>query len=151
MTRSRPHIALVALLTSLTALAASAQQAPPADVTFTVPLDLTRLHADVTRVRVTCTITSAVFGPRTGTAGPRGSAEAAVVQNAVVQTLQVTVPLAQSDFSANASGKTANYSCVLEGNRANQSAWLPFGARTAYDDAAVLTPPPSPLTGTFVW
>lgn len=167
MSRSSLFVSLVCAV--LLAVPAGAQQAPNADVTFVVPLNLTRLVPELTRVRVNCGIESMVLagnvrpGPPADPTGLSpgmrtiGTTEVAVVQGSVAQTVQVTVPVAQSDFVASAgapSGRVAQYECAIVGYSASLQGWSRFvaGNPTGTGRSTFwLTPMPAIITGQFVW
>ncbi|MGC4028503.1 MAG: hypothetical protein QM696_06505 [Steroidobacteraceae bacterium] len=146
---------------------AGAQQPQNATVTFVVPVDLTRLMPDISRVRVSCGITSLVLKTpslqASGTGLSRrynlvGFNEIAVTQGAAVKSpLFVHVSVAESDFlpaTGNPSGQVAEYECALVGHSTASNSWGEFiavnPARTS-NSMYWLTPLPSKITGQFVW
>lgn len=103
--------AILALL--ILASGAAAGQSPPAsaDVTFTVPLNLTNLATDITRMRVQCHINSAnlaIGGHRSGE-----SSEIAVSAHQVVTTVNVVVLIPTSALIFSGPTRDATYSCRL--------------------------------------
>ena len=133
---------------------AGAQQAP-VEVTFNVPLNLTRLAGNIPKVRVRCELNSGAFADSASSALLRPyqrtvQLEIPVSQGDVVQTAQLVVTLQPGELD-NPSGKQANYECDLRAFDATQQAWLFFGTRTGSQSHAELTPAPAPITGAFVW
>jgi hypothetical protein len=143
--------AIAALISSLAVLAANlagAQQSP-ADVTFEMPLDLTRIPAEITSVKVSCRVMSDFFSRTSGSASTNyttriAEAVAPVSGGSVVQTIQVILPLTDQDFANNASGKQARYICSLHAYLESLQRWQSFSA-------SQLTPPATQLQGYFVW
>lgn len=143
---------LIAAL-AFSAFGSARAQGSSSDVTFEVPLNLTRLHPAITSLKVSCTISSmGINRLSTGTGGtPSRTAETvvAITGGNAVQTVQVVIPLTDQDFDNNASGKAANYSCKLLLQEPNgRSGWVEFRhAQPQY----TLTPLPPTLSGSFVW
>lgn len=150
---SRFIAAGVAATLAVLAVGFARAQSTSSDVTFEIPLNLTRIHPAVTSFKVSCTITS--MGLRQYTTGSvtsrsrSGETIVAVTAGSIVQTIQVVVPLVDQDFSNNASGKPADYDCRLFfHDPGGRSTWLEL--RHA-DPLKALTPTPQPLRGSFVW
>ncbi len=130
----------------------------PGDITFEVPLNLTRLQPDITKVNVICTIESDAFAARTikGTATrPQigGQVELPVSAGQIVTTARVIVPVTMTQFQyQDPAGKTANYHCELSGfsTKATGGGWQPF-TDTSTNTSFRISPTPASLTGTFVW
>jgi hypothetical protein len=145
-------------LLGLAALSASgaAQQADPADVTFDVPINLTRLPNEITKIKVACEVTSgaieAGYPHHTLPQGRRtGELEIPVSQGQVVATAQVVVSISSTHLD-NPSGKQASYECRLLGFHAHpHNAWHDFQTVPQSDSVCRLTPKPAPFTGNFVW
>jgi hypothetical protein len=117
-------------------------QSASADVTFEVPLNLTSLPSQITKVAVMCRLTSSALMSR----GSRvGQSEVAVAQGAVVTTVQVVVPILSRDLIS-ASGKSADYECKLLGFEAASQNWIDLGA-----SSSLVLPQPAPITGSFWW
>lgn len=137
---ARIRIAAIAICLALTLPPGQARaqtQSSSADVTFVVPLNLTNLASDVTRVRVRCEISSgSLYSPRTG------EAEVAVAAGQVVTTLQVVVliPVSAIDFGKLAS---ARYDCSLSGFTPSFG-WQDFLTNSTNPSYRL----PSPSTGT---
>lgn len=125
-------------------------QVPGGDVTFKVPLNLTKLSTDIAKVRVSCRLQSTVLttinaeGQQTNSMSV--TTEIPVSNGQVVTTATVVL----SNFSlTNPAGATASYQCSLmgfdrTGNGSNFSESHP-------DPKYRLTPAPAPLAGTFMW
>ena len=125
-------------------------QVPGGDVTFKVPLNITKLSADITKVRVSCKLQSTVLttvnaeGQQTNSMS--GNTEIPVSNGQVVTTATVVL----SNYTlTNPAGATATYQCSLmgfdrTGNGANFIESHP-------DPKYRLTPTPAPFNGTFAW
>ena len=125
-------------------------QAPGGDVTFKVPLNLTKLSADITKVRVSCKLQSTVLttinaeGQQTNSMS--GITEVPVSNGQVVTT--ATVVLFNYTL-ANPAGATASYQCSLMGfDRTGNGSTF---SESHPDPKYRLTPAPAPQTGTFAW
>jgi hypothetical protein len=129
----------------------STAQTPAGDVTFKVPVNLTRLSLDITKVRVDCRLQSnaILFVDPQGqeTHSMRVQTDIPVTGGQLVTTATVVF----SNFSLlNPSGVSASYECDLLGYSATQATWSPFSA-SAPVPAFRLTSTPAPIPGTFVW
>lgn len=131
-------------------------------VTFTMPVNLTKVSPDLERVALLCAVMpsevlvlptgllgSTVLGPTP--AGYPFRDELPVVAGQVVGTLSVVFPLAAEWFKEPI-GKNASYGCQLAGYSRSLQRWGPFTEDPAAG-AFYLKPAPtsSGLTGTFVW
>lgn len=144
-------------------LAAAAQEMP-SDVTFEVPLDLTRLPPEITQVDITCHVTGDGIKP---VRVVRGSSPARLTGNKVLNVTQgrlvtlasvvVAVPAAQAP---NLVGMKANYECMITAfstgtRQPNSSAGNPGGwgflEERSANPSFNFTPTPRPLTGSFTW
>jgi len=117
------------------------------DVTFTVPLNITQMSPDITKVAVWCKITGPAITSRSGNIG----AQVEIVPQAgqVVTTATVVVPWPPTDLT-NPAGTQASYSCSLSGYSNSLQRWDIF--REDHPTPAFrLKPTPTELTGTFVW
>lgn len=168
-----PHVVLVLIvLTSISAWSpAEAAQAGrtegdavvqwksiPGDVTFEVPLNLTRLAPDITKVMVTCSITSDAFPMRMvksrAVKQPRGAqVELPVSAGQLVTTARVIVPITVDNFMdpvtmirQDPTGKSAEYQCDLTGFTGVWQVPTPKNPNPLR-----LSPAPTPITGKFVW
>lgn len=141
-------------------------QTIPGDVTFEVPLNLTRLASEITQIDVTCYITGdGIPNPRTGSMGaPRegrigGNVVLDVVRGRLVTTANVVVPVQTTDYQV-LTGKTANYQCMitaysagireLRGSEGYPAGWGYLDANST-NPAFRFSPTPQPITGSFVW
>lgn len=135
------------LLAALASGLAAAQTAP-LDVTFAIPVNLTRLPPDLTRISLRCTIDSRELASKT----LHGQAELPVVQGEVVTTAQVVVPVAAAELRASAAGTAAGYTCRLFGFHEHpNNAWHEFQLTSSADTTCRLTPRPTPISGSFNW
>lgn len=140
-------------------------QSIPGDVTFEVPLNLTRVAPDISKVLVTCTITSDAIAVRTRKGAairPQLGAqvELAVSAGQMVTTARVVVPVTADRFTdektgnySDPSGKTANYHCELTGfstKRTTGGGWNLFTDNNT-NTSFRLSPTPPSLSGNFVW
>jgi len=125
-------------------------QAPGGDVTFKVPLNLTKLSTDITKVRVSCRLQSTAL-VAVNVSGQQ-SHDMAVGIDVPVSNGQVvtTATVVFSNFTlTNPAGATATYQCTLMGLD-NTGGGANFSESSA-DPKFRLTPTPAPLTGTFAW
>lgn len=135
-------------------------QTIPGDVTFEVPLNLTRLWAEITKVDVTCVISSDAL---VGTRYQRitGHVEFPVAAGQLVTMARVVVAVAPTAFTdptmaitGSPLGKPATYACNLSGFNMLPSnyggGWHQFSADSTIESFRI-SPTPSPITGKFVW
>ena len=145
-------------------------QPASSDVTFTVPLNLTHISADIVTVRVICKITSRAIV--TGTPGTKpmpylngatGLEEGAL---GVVPTLwkEVDFPVAGGQLVTTATnvvpvpagsldnpvGQNALYNCSISGFSKALQGWSHF-SDTPTDVRFRLSPTPAEITGPFNW
>jgi len=121
-----------------------------ADVTFKVPLNLTKLSPDITKVSVRCRLDSTalvgVNGSGQQTHTLTVTTEVPVSNGQVVTTLTIVF----SQFTlVNPTGVSASYGCNLTGTDKT-------GAVSSFTDSNPLpqfrvTPTPRDLAGTFTW
>jgi hypothetical protein len=135
-------------------------QTIPGDVTFEVPLNLTQLWAEITKVDVTCVISSdALVGTRYKKIN--GHVEFPVASGQLVTTARVVVAVAPTAFTdptgaitGSPNGKPATYACSLSGFNMLPSnyggGWHQFSADNTIESFRI-SPTPSPITGKFVW
>ncbi len=135
----------------------------PGDVTFEVPLNLTRLAPDITKVMVTCSITTDAFPMRKDRHGvwvklPRGAnVELPVSAGQLVTTARVVIPVTVNSFMdpltampKDPTGKSADYQCDIMGFSTKVGVWQPFDQKGPVASLQV-SPSPVPITGTFPW
>lgn len=125
--------------------------AQSSDVTFQVPLNLTRLSADLTKVAVYCEITSNALPivAALGTGRAQKQVELTPSAGQLVQTVSVVVPITTLDTS---NGKTAaDYKCTLSGFSQSLQRWSPFGDSQSLAVQFRLSPAPPAMTGNFTW
>jgi len=132
----------------------------PGDVTFEVPLNLTRLWGEITKVAVWCKISSnALVGTRNKEV--QAQLELPVASGQLVTTARVVVPVTPTSFvdptmaiTPGPTGQAANYDCKLSGfsmlPTSNGGGWHLFSAEST-NPAFRLSPTPSPIKGSFVW
>lgn len=132
------------------------------DVTFTIPLNLTRLLPDLSKVAVECTIqgggaTSPLFV--FGRDGVTGRTEINVTGGQVVATAAVLIPVGTANPPV---GTNVPYSCTLSGFSAAQNVWGPLVAQSnspSQNPAFRIWPNPAPefpsqafiIGGEFFW
>ena len=151
-------------LGTLIALPASARaqaaKSVPGDVTFEMPVNLTKLWGEITKVAVFCRINSAVL---VGTRNKSVSAqvEVPVSSGQVVTTVRVVVPVPPTSFldpamtiTPEPNGQPATYSCQLSGfslaPTTRGGGWNSFTADNT-NQAFRVAPTPPGLSGTFTW
>ncbi len=129
-------------------------QTIPGDVTFEVPVNLTRLSSYVSKVAVTCQFGSTI-DPNIGTtSGATGvlykRVELPVSAGQVVTTVPVVVTVpSTTDFKPE---QSLMYQCALTALSSEPgvgSGWQPFDPKngTSFN----VSPTPLPITGKFVW
>ena len=140
-------------------------QTIPGDVTFEVPLNLTRLAPEIRQIDITCHITGkGIAMPRAGSRGaPReggftGHVVLDVVQGRLVTTANVVVPVQTADYSV-LTGQTANYECMITAyssgsggrtSRGTPAGWNVLDSKSG-NPSFRFSPTPQPITGSFVW
>ena len=138
-------------------------QTIPGDVTFEVPLNLTRLAADITKIDVSCGIESSALGNTRLIRGQpvstplAGRVEVPVVNGRVVQTVRVVVAISPGTLQ-DPTGKTATYTCALTGYSVGipdrYAGWSAGWDRFLEDhekSSFRLSPTPAEITGSFTW
>ena len=144
---SRLSIAILA--GCLVAAQDAVAQVPGGDVTLKVPLNLTKLSTDITKVRVSCTLDSAALrSDAQGRLTTRifADTEVPVSNGQLVTALSIVF----SQFTLiSPAGATATYNCSLDGTDRT-------GRTALFTDSSPfpqfrLTPTPAPLIGTFAW
>jgi hypothetical protein len=117
------------------------------DVTFTVPLNITQLSPDITKVYVWCRITGPAIHTRSGNI--QAQVELVPQGGQVVTTATVVVAWVTTDMT-DPTGTQASYSCSLSGwsNSLQRSDIFREDHPTP---AFRLKPTPTEFTGTFVW
>ncbi|MGH8250227.1 MAG: hypothetical protein ACREVI_05945 [Steroidobacteraceae bacterium] len=145
--------ALICLAAVFAGGPATAQQ-DPADVTFNVPVNLTRLPSALTKIKVTCELHSNAIIQHPASVLPAyrrdAQSEVPIVQGEVAETVQVVIPLTSRDLD-NPSGKQAFYNCLLFAYRQSDNFWQNLTTATSLSAPFILTPQPQRITGSFVW
>ena len=115
------------------------------NVTFNVPLNLTQLSPYVMKVAVACRLGVNDFNIAVG-----DKIEIPVTAGQVVTNASVHVPVPPDQFKP---GQSIDYDCRLSAyvaESAKSEGWFPFGTSTQ-KGSLIVSPIPSPLTGTFAW
>ena len=128
----------------------------PGDVTFEVPVNLTRLSSYISKVAVTCQFGKTIVPniETEGTAGVRGVlyklVELPVSAGQIVTTVPVVVTVpSTTDFKP---GQSLMYQCALTALSSEPrvgSYWQPFDPKNG--TSLTVSPTPLPITGKFVW
>lgn len=154
------HIRLLAALamSALFAPSLAVGQTVPGDVTFEVPINLTRLNPEISRVMITCVIySSALVDNQRQSKGrwiPRGlpgQLEVPVTAGRIERTVDVVVRVPAGALKEiDAKNAAANYECsIMAGTRSGS--WVSLGddplARAGFEVRPVL----QILTGNFTW
>jgi hypothetical protein len=117
------------------------------DVTFIVPLNITQMSPDITKVAVWCKITGPAITSRSGNIGAQ--VELVPQGGHVVATDTVVVHWPPTDLT-NPAGTDASYSCSLSGFSNSLQRWDVF-REDHLTPVFRLKPTPTELTGTFRW
>ena len=135
------------VLAGLIALANPGHAQAQSDVIFKVPLNLTKLAADITKVTVTCLV-----APPSGQEVGRGEQIFPVFDGQVVTTAMIIVTVADTARWRQAEnvGNPMGYACALTGFSNRLQRWDQF-SETQATEVFRLTPTPSPIQGMFVW
>jgi len=144
-TRIAPFI--VAGLLVIAGGAVRPAEAQVGDVTFTVPLNLTQMSPDITKVAVWCKITGPAIHTRSGNI--QAQVELVPQAGQLVTTATVVVAWVNTDMT-DPTGTQATYSCSLSGFSNSLQRWDIF-SETQATPVFRLKPTPAELTGTFVW
>jgi hypothetical protein len=124
-------------------------QSTAADVTFAVPLNLTNLSTDVTKVRVWCWF---IYGTYQNQSARRsGELEIPVTARQVVTTAQVVVLLPA--ISPSSVGQSQNYTCELSlySPSLGWSGGSQFSSTEQSGSFKTTQPVPSRNSGQFQW
>lgn len=122
-----------------------AGQTTGSEITFKVPVNLTQLTTDISKVAVFCYIQSAAIQNSSNKLGKQE--ELPVVGGKVVTTASVVIVASPLD---NPLGKPATYGCLLSGFSLAGQRWDAF-SETQPTVAFRLSPTPPELTGSFIW
>lgn len=159
---------LVALAMAAVAFPAAAPEniryepAPNNDVTFEVPINLTQLAADITKVDVSCILTSNAIVPGPGNQQRlAGHAEFAVSNGQVVVPAATVVVAVPADRLQKPEEQTFNWVCDLTAYsvgarppppaRRYPAGWDTFAERHDKPSFVLSPTPPTKLSGSFVW
>jgi hypothetical protein len=114
-------ISLVASAVGLLAPQTAAAQ-EPTQVTLNVPVNLTRLSPDISKLRLACGIRSDAIATRDHIVGV--TQEVPTSGGQINATIPVVISIASLD---DPTGKLATVRCTLEGWSALEERWAPFG------------------------
>jgi hypothetical protein len=130
-------------------------QTIPGDVTFEVPINLTRLSPYLSKVAVTCmfgtTIDPNMGMTSSGTDVLSNRVELPVSAGQVVTTARVVVAVPSTPLFK--PGQILNYQCDLSALSSEPmagSGWQPLGQKAAAVSLQV-SPSPFPIKNTFIW
>ena len=128
-------------------------QTIPGDVTFEVPINLTRLSSYLSKVAVNCMF-GPTIDPNIGTTSSgkdvlSNRVELPVSAGQVVTTARVVIAVPTTPLYK--PGQVLNYQCALTAlsSDPNGSGWQPFDPK--YGTSFNVAPTPLPITGTFTW
>lgn len=128
---------------------ASVAQTSPNDVTIQIPLNLTKIASDITKVAVECGVI-----PPTGSNDkmPRKKEEFPISGDQLVKTVTIVVTVTDSQYMsvADLPGKTLGVGCQLTGFSGTLQRWDYF-AEAHPVEVFRLSPTPQPISGSFVW
>jgi hypothetical protein len=130
-------------------------QTIPGDVTFEVPINLTRLSPYLSKVAVTCMFGTTI-DPNMGTTSSgkdmlSNRVELPVSAGQVVTTARVVIAVPSTPLYK--PGTVLNYQCALSALSSEPmagSSWHPLGEKVPVPSLQV-SPVPVPITGTFTW
>ena len=120
-------------------------QATGPTVTFTVPINVTKLSKDITNLKVACKISSTAISNKDKSR--IGGVNLPVSGGQVVTTATVVVTL---DLTDNAAGMGATFECELNRFSGSLQNYDSF-SETQANPAFRVTPTPVVLSGSFVW
>jgi len=143
---TRTILATATLLASLVAATAFAQSTS-GDVTFEVPVNLSRLHPDISTLAVECTAADRPDVSQNKDT-PRGRREFNVTNGLGSDTLMVTVPTASRGWRL---GTVVYYECRLRGLNRRSGEWREFAEKDKVGSPFLVTPTPAPIKGEFTW
>jgi hypothetical protein len=126
-------------------------QSTSADVTFAVPLNLTNLATDITKVRVTCSFLGVGSSSPTPGLDRAGAVEIPVTGRQVITTAQVVVMVPPTAIGAGISAGTGQrYTCALDAYSAALG-WGHFLDRDTTGSFKTTQPVTTTVGGTFQW
>ena len=145
--QTRCVVLAVASCVLFAATPANAQTTTDPQITFHVPLNLTQVSSDITKVAVWCVIESTVITTRDRKL--QAQVELPISGGQLVTTVTVNVA-APSASLLDPINKPAQYGCTLSGFSASLQRWGAFNAASP-DLPFRLSPTPQTLTGSFNW
>jgi hypothetical protein len=148
---ARIRCAVFTLMSTLALTTAGFAQS--SDVTFAVPVNLTKLSPSISKITVYCFIDSGALpqlsGQQNALRRVQNQVEITVSGGQVVQTVNVVVPVGSLDLSK---GTSATYACKLSGYSDRTKITLQFSDNPpATQSEFRVSPTPSDLNGTFNW
>lgn len=148
------HCLPIVALTPFFVFAAAAQPPTTGDVTFEVPLNLTRIPTTITHVYLQCTIESFALGLRPGNTPGAATAMAELQPSFgnVVTTARVVVPVSLATVQG-AAGQQASYTCMVWGHGpgSNGGSEVDDQFRANAPNPTFRMSPTPTITGNFVW
>jgi hypothetical protein len=127
--------------------ASSAAQTAEAEVTLKVPVNLTQLGPDVSKIRIGCTIRSVAISTGNANGEVTNTQEIPVSGGQVVTTASLAFSFTRLD---NPVGKSAFITCSLDGWSAPQQAWIQFTGG-ATNPSFRISPSLGLIGGAFAW
>lgn len=159
--RIHSKMTMAAVLAALPAIASaqtSSQLSPTivnsgfssSDVTFSMPLNFTRLSSDIAKIAVYCYIDSAALTPpKPGESSRAGKqVEYPVAGGKVVTTATVVVPIG---ILVDPAGKQATYTCNVTGFSTALNKWDKFDPSQTTLAFKLSPASPQSVSGTFNW
>lgn len=128
-------------------------------VTFTMPVNLTQLSPDLSRVRMVCAIlpnTVLVYSPAENVAVTSFDIDALpkdelpVASGQLVATLRVVYAIDAGWLKKDPAGSTWQYECRLQGFSTSLQLWEFFSSTPKWP-VFLLNPAPAPVKSSFIW
>jgi hypothetical protein len=142
---------VLAFVFQLLATAPASAQSTSADVTFAVPLNLTNLAADITKVRVKCSFLHVGSSAPAPGLDRMGEVEIPVTGRQVVATAQVVVMVPPTAIGSEISAGTAQrYVCALDAYSAALG-WGVFSDRGSNGSFKTTQAVTTSIGGMFQW
>jgi hypothetical protein len=134
------------LLASVSLSSGAVAQTSSPDLRFVIPLNLSNLPADMSRIAVEC---DAGLPPGGKESMRKGRYEVAVVDGMVDTVVTVVIATAGDPWKP---GQTLSYTCALLAYSSARNTWITYGEKLSPDNRSfALSPTPAPITGSFVW
>jgi hypothetical protein len=143
--------AVLAFVCQMLATGPAGAQSTSADVTFAVPLNLTNLAADITKVRVRCSFLHVGSSAPAPGLDRAGEVEIPVTGRQVVTTAQVVVMVPSTAIGSGISAGTGQrYVCALDGYSAALG-WRDFSDRDTTGSFKTTQAVTTSVSGMFQW